>query len=258
MNRLEAFINTAVNSLWGIGVDAKKPIDWSQYKVVAHRGVHEKELAVENTLKAFDLAHKNGIWGIEFDVRLTQDMEPVIHHDPSCERIFKRPDIIIEQIPFVELRKEIPEIPHLNEIIEAYGKKTHLMIEIKEDPRTRKGLKEQVLKLLHGLSPEEDYHLLSLNPDYLESFKEIDPMCFVDVAWINFLETFKKNKDLGHGGISGFFPFFGQKQVQEFKSLGKKVGTGFIESKSALIKEHERGVDWIFTNHPLHLKRFSK
>lgn len=52
--------------------------------VVAHRGdsVH----APENTMAAFEQAVRLGADALEFDVRLTADGVPVVHHDPTVER----------------------------------------------------------------------------------------------------------------------------------------------------------------------------
>jgi len=51
-------------------------------KIISHRGEHDNISAIENTLPAFDNARANGVWGIEFDIRWTADLVPVIIHDP--------------------------------------------------------------------------------------------------------------------------------------------------------------------------------
>lgn len=49
------------------------------FEVIAHRGVPDK--APENSLEAFDRAFQLGAYGIEFDVRLASDGEPLVFHD---------------------------------------------------------------------------------------------------------------------------------------------------------------------------------
>jgi glycerophosphoryl diester phosphodiesterase len=52
--------------------------------VYAHRG--GAALAPENTMAAFARGMAEGADGLEFDVRLSRDGVPVVHHDPTLER----------------------------------------------------------------------------------------------------------------------------------------------------------------------------
>ncbi|HUF22932.1 MAG TPA: glycerophosphodiester phosphodiesterase [Vicinamibacterales bacterium] len=52
--------------------------------VYAHRG--GAALAPENTMAAFERGMAEGADGLEFDVRLSRDGVPVVHHDPTLER----------------------------------------------------------------------------------------------------------------------------------------------------------------------------
>ena len=53
--------------------------------IVAHRGASTHEL--ENTLKAFRLAHRQGADGVELDVRRTADGDIAVHHDASIPQL---------------------------------------------------------------------------------------------------------------------------------------------------------------------------
>ncbi|HEX6322619.1 MAG TPA: glycerophosphodiester phosphodiesterase [Vicinamibacterales bacterium] len=52
--------------------------------VYAHRG--GAALAPENTMAAFERGMAEGADGLEFDVRLSRDGVPVVHHDPTLDR----------------------------------------------------------------------------------------------------------------------------------------------------------------------------
>src|SRR5215203_531462 len=52
--------------------------------VFAHRG--GRALGPENTLAALDLGLVAGADGLEFDVRISRDGVPVLHHDPDLDR----------------------------------------------------------------------------------------------------------------------------------------------------------------------------
>ena len=54
-------------------------------KIVSHRGEHDNIGVYENTFAAFDRALAQGTWGIEFDVRWTRDLQPVVAHDPDLK-----------------------------------------------------------------------------------------------------------------------------------------------------------------------------
>ena len=60
--------------------------------IIAHRGA--SDLAPENTLAAFRRAIADGAEGIEFDVRLSKDGEPVVFHDATLRRISDRKNLV--------------------------------------------------------------------------------------------------------------------------------------------------------------------
>ncbi|HEY8164621.1 MAG TPA: glycerophosphodiester phosphodiesterase family protein [Gemmatimonadaceae bacterium] len=59
-------------------------LDQSRHPVVGHRG--NSAHAPENTLESFAQAIALGVDAIEFDVRLSSDAIPVVHHDPDVAR----------------------------------------------------------------------------------------------------------------------------------------------------------------------------
>ncbi|WP_052750123.1 glycerophosphodiester phosphodiesterase [Arsukibacterium sp. MJ3] len=250
-------LNNLANQLWRLSPACRIPANLARLKLVAHRGAYiagSNSPAPENTLAAFDRCLKHNIWGIELDIRLTQDGEPVAHHDPACGRLFQRPDLTIATTPFAKLRRELPQIPHLQEVIARYGKQLHLMIELKESWRERQPLQPQLTTLLAGLEPGEDYHLLSLKPDHLEGFRQLPPAALVDVALTNVKDTMRQNHALGHGAVAGSFALFGSSLIQQLQQAGKQIGTGQINHPAIMNREAARGIDWLFTDQPLRLQ----
>ena len=57
-------------------------------KIISHRGEHDNKDIFENTLSAFDQARDAGVGGIEFDLRWTKDLHPVVFHDTHLQRVF--------------------------------------------------------------------------------------------------------------------------------------------------------------------------
>lgn len=253
MNRIESLFNTAANVTWGLY--AKKQTYPSPVKIVAHRGVHENYLARENSREAFDLAIENQIWGIEFDVRWTKDDVPVIHHDADCQRIYNCANVI-GLSTFAELKEAAPEMRSLEEVILKYSSKIVLMIELKESLQGHPTRSDKLEKLLSRLIPRKHFYLLALDPAILESVTFVTKKAMMNVAWTDMADTLKKTQVFGHGAVSGHFLLMSPRRLAECRQNGIMTGTGFIETQGALYRELNRGIDFIFTNHPIRLKSF--
>lgn len=257
MTIIEKIFNFIIGSLFALW-PRPRPLQarLSKCRIVAHRGVHESQLAQENSMAAFDLALKNQIWAIETDVRFTANNVPVISHDPDCGRLFQRPDIVIDQTTAHQLKHEIPEVPTLEEVCASFGHRLHLMIEIKEDLRASPKKVEALKNELSKLNPVTDYHLLCLSPEYLEALTFAPKAAFMDVIWLDPKAVLTKNRDLQHGAVAGHFLFLPTNIVRRLQADGKKVGVGFLDSRNSLYREINRGADFVFTNHPLRLKSY--
>ena len=91
----------------------------------AHRGARAH--APENTIEAFTLALKLGATGIETDVWLTADGEPVCHHDGAVGgRLRRRP---IASLTRVQLPGHVPTLAELYDVV---GTEVPLSIDVKD------------------------------------------------------------------------------------------------------------------------------
>lgn len=252
-------LNKLANCLWALAPGTGTPVGNKSVKLVAHRGAHgpgTDGTVIENTLDAFNLARQVGAWGIEFDIRLTRDNEPVVTHDPHLGRLFQRPDIVIAETRFDALRKAVPQVPHLDEVVTRFGGKLHLMIEIKESWRQRPALPARIMQSLASLAPGRDYHLMSLVPDHLESFSDVPRDALVDIARTNTSRVLRQNLELGHRAFAGSFALIGSGHLQQLHAAGRQVGTGLVRNRRVLNREVQRGVEWIFTDAVVPLQRY--
>jgi glycerophosphoryl diester phosphodiesterase len=80
--------------------------------VWAHRGARRR--APENTLEAFRLALALGADGVELDARRSADGVVVVHHDIAAPGFG-----VLADRPFAELRAARPDIPTLDEALDA-------------------------------------------------------------------------------------------------------------------------------------------
>ncbi len=229
--------------------------DLKNIQIVAHRGCWNDKERLENTMAAFLASLRHDIWGIEFDIRWTQDNVPVIHHDTTTERVFGK-DILINQISFKNLRSELAQIPTLQELINIMGTKKHFMIELKTTPSVEQV--EILSSLLKPLTPEVDFHFISLDLDRFIPLSQYSPKCFVSIARTNMHKIFKESLRRELGGVTGQYLLLTDSMTKQCHANGIKVGTGFPDSQNLFFRETNRQVDWVFTNQAALLATYKK
>ncbi|MCF8038659.1 MAG: glycerophosphodiester phosphodiesterase [Desulfohalobiaceae bacterium] len=217
-------------------------------RLVSHRGEHDGTLVLENTLSAFEQAAVDRVWGIELDVNWTRDLQPVVHHDPSLTRVFGRNERI-DRLSLAELKAICPLIPTLQEVLERFGRRIHLMIELKAESYTDPERQNAVLQeSLSALRPGSDYHLLSLNPALFEMIPWVAARTWVHVAEFNIKEVSRLTLKKGFKGIAAHYALLSNTYRDRHHGQGQLVGTAYPDSKNCLFRELNRGVDWIFSN----------
>jgi glycerophosphoryl diester phosphodiesterase len=218
-------------------------------RIVAHRGEHDNRLTFENTLAAFDAAVAAGVWGIEFDIRWTRDFRPVVIHDEGLQRVFGVP-LTVAGATRAELRQRCPHVPSLSEVIRRYGGKAHLMVEIKQEPAPDPARQNRVLgELFSGLTPGQDFHLISLAPHLFRTLTFAPKSALVPIARWNPGKFGRLAVREGYGGLAGHYAVVGRSDIAQQHAAGRKVGTGYVRAPNCLFRELDRGVDWIFSNH---------
>ncbi len=221
-------------------------------QLIAHRGNHLQ--FTENTIEAFQSCLDSGVFGIEFDVRWTKDHEPIVLHDPTLSRVFKRNDFCPSKVTVKELKSKEPRIPTLKEVLELFSKKIHLMIELKTpvDNYAELSTKQQRLEnLLQTLTPGADFHIMSLDPKNFDLVPSIQKSALLSIAETNTKSVLKWTHELSLGGYTGHYALINESLLKKLKDLNFKTGTGFINSKNLLFRELHREVDYLFSNNPL-------
>ncbi|MEM9105012.1 MAG: glycerophosphodiester phosphodiesterase [Pseudomonadota bacterium] len=223
-------------------------------KIVSHRGEHGAHSIPENTMAAFRVAREAGVWGIEADIRWTADLVPMVIHDPDTVRVFGA-TVTVANTSFDDLRRQVPEVPTLAELVEEFGRYTHLMLELKDEIFPNIEEQKRVLNQhLSGLVPERDYHILALDPSLFETF-DIQPRhCCLPVAMANTGVMSRRTLSSGFGGLTGHYLLLNAGIQKMHEAAGQKVGTGFVRSRNCLYREINRGAEWIFSNDAVHLQ----
>lgn len=135
----------------------------------AHRGLHDKPRIPENSMAAFRAALERG-YGIEFDVHLLKDGGLAIIHDSLLKRTTgaegRIEDLTVDELKNYRLEGTEEVIPTFRELLELYGGKAPLIIELKPVESNHEALVDAAVAAMEGYS----------GPWCMESF---DPRCIM-------------------------------------------------------------------------------
>ena len=246
---LDSLVLRSVDALFALRAPVLPPRERLEAcRIVSHRGEHDNRAVFENTYAAFDPLRGSGVHGIEFDVRWTRDLVPVVFHDPDLRRLFDDPARLAD-LTWPELQHRRPEIPDLHSFVRRYADEFHLMCEVKFEPYPYPA--RQSGRLAEALQPAlaaGRCTVLSLVPEMFGALRDIPPEATMGVARANTAAISHDALAARRGGISGHYALVGTAHIEAHHAAGQRVGTGFPASKTVLYREIARGIDDIFTN----------
>ena len=259
MNLLHIVQRTVLNLIDAVYAKRPQPFPGRERlancQIVTHRGEHDGRTVFENTLAAFDAAMAAGVWGIECDLRWTKDLQPVINHDPDLTRVFGL-DIKISEVTLAELKSACDRVPSLEEVIQRYGKKMHIMLEIKDEYYPDPARQNRILTdKFSTLIPLEDFHIMTLRPRMFGVIDFVPKSTFIPIAQLNFLKLSKLARRENYCGMAGHFLFLTGALLKKHWDMEQKVGTGYVSSKNCLFRELNRDIEWIFSNNAADLQK---
>ena len=228
--------------------------------LISHRGEHDNVHVMENTLAAFDRAQRGGVWGLECDIRWTGDLVPVICHDATPGRVFGVDTLLadtpIAEVSFNELRRRASQIPSLRELVEQFGGKMHLMLELKQENWPDAAVQAEILRdELAPLMPGENYQMLSLDPDMFARLPFVSPRHCLPVAELNVGALSRYALAQGCAGIGGHYLLLNERLRLRHGEHDQRLGTGFPGSRNCLYRELNRGIEWVFSNNAVAMQR---
>jgi glycerophosphoryl diester phosphodiesterase len=158
--------------------------DWQTgFLDIAHRGA--SAAAPANTIAAFEKAVTLGADGIEFDVHLSADGVPVVIHDFAVDATTDGSGLVSE-MPLAQLKQldagsrfdpafTGERIPTLGEVLQAFGDRLLLNIELKSTSPRDNGLERAVVALVEERGLGKRVLFSSFNPFSLRRAKKIAP-----------------------------------------------------------------------------------
>ena len=232
--------------------------------VIAHRGASDD--APENTLSAFALALEQGADGLELDVTLSADGVPVVIHDDTLDRTTNGHGRV-GRYTLAELKgldagyadqfgaKFAGErLPMLDEVFAAFGQRTVINVELKQDRAPGRPLAPAVVKLIHDHGLAQRVIVSSFQFSNLKQVRSLDPALPIGllytvaaggaqlVRWL----TRALQPEAHHPGCYTLTA----EQVAWFHAHGLRVNTWTVNEANDLRRFAAAGVDALITNRP--------
>jgi glycerophosphoryl diester phosphodiesterase len=203
---------------------------------IGHRGAAGSR--PENTFSSFDYALQSGADFLEFDVQRTKDGELAVIHDPTVDRTTDGKGKV-SALTWKELRsldagswhsKEFAGevIPSFTEMLDKYGNKAGLLIELKK-PALYPGIEEQIAEELKSRNldkgPETRIIIQSFDRSSMEKIHSLLPSIPVGI-----LLNYKKKRMTGRE----------LEQIAKYASYINPKHT--IASRQLLDRIHQKGM----------------
>jgi glycerophosphoryl diester phosphodiesterase len=219
--------------------------------IIGHRGA--SAVAPENTLSAFTLALKQGAHGIELDVRLSADGQPIIIHDATFERttngVGQVAALTLNQINELLIDAE-HRVPTLDQVFEELGAQLLYNIELKTtkmgDPELVAAVSACILE--HNI--QEKVLISSFNPIAVRQVrKHLGPNVPVGLIRLTLLAKYfylGVAAEADHPNLA----LVSKGYMAWARSRGFRVHVWTVDDIHEAQRLSQLGVDAIITNHP--------
>jgi glycerophosphoryl diester phosphodiesterase len=239
---------------WETG--SRRPLD------IAHRGA--SAVAPANTLAAFEKALELGADGIEFDVHLSADGVPVVIHDFAVDATTDGSGRVAEMglAQLKQLDAGSPfdpafageRIPTLEEVLQAFGDRLLLNVELKSTSPRDNGLERAVLALVEQYKLESHVLLSSFNPFSLRRAKKIAPHIRVGLLYAPDLPLFLRRAWLAplfpHEARHPEHTMVDARTMRRARRRGYRVNVWTVDDPDEMRRLIDLGVNGIITNTP--------
>ncbi|MDX2034486.1 MAG: glycerophosphodiester phosphodiesterase [Blastocatellia bacterium] len=228
--------------------------------VIAHRGASAYE--PENTLRAFELAIRQGAQMIEMDLHATADRRVVVIHDETLDHTTDRTGRI-DQLSFEEVRRADAgrgeRVPSLEETLDLTRGRVRLYLEIK-DPRAA----AETLRIVRDRRLQDEVMIASFDIELMARLgREVSD---IELGIILGTETLNPRIRLREA-----FPWIALRHInyqtlcmqvelchawlaRRAKAHGKRLFVWTADAPTQFERMRDRGVDGIVTNRPDQLR----
>lgn len=228
--------------------------------VYAHRGFSGE--FPENTLLAFEKALEIGCEGIELDVQLSCDGEPVILHDETLDRTTNgtgfAKDFTARELGKLKIKDEFKQclskehIPTLREYFELIsGTSIITNIELKTGVFKYPGIEEKVISLVREFRLENRIQYSSFNHYSLQRCQKIEPDAyygFLIYSWL--IDAGAYVKRLGGTSVNACSEYLSKDIIKEIHTQGI-IAQAYTPNEPELMHWLcQNDVDVLISNYP--------
>src|SRR5579871_4647557 len=209
--------------------------------LLGHRGARAVRSIPENTIASFDRALADGCDGFEFDVRLSEDEEAVICHDPKVS------GYDVARTP----AKQVSQLPRLRDVLQRY-RDSFLDIELKV-----KGLERITLDLFLRDKPRRGFVVSSFQPGVLKSVHALDATIPLGLI-CEFKNQLRLWNELPVQYVIPRLDLAEPELIRKIKGCGKKVIVWTVNDPADMRRFADYGVEGIISDDPSLLCRTLK
>ena len=200
--------------------------------LLGHRGSRCDRSVRENTFGAFDLALEHGCDGFEFDVRLSSDRVPVVCHDAKFR------GLSISRT----LASRLQELPTLEAVLQRYGSRAFLDIELKVS-----GIERHLLRLLSTHPPKKGFVVSSFLPRVLLELRSLDTAVPLALICEN-TRQLQRWRDLPIEIVIAHQSLVTRSLSRDVHKAGKCLWAWTVNRASTMARLAEWGVDGIISD----------
>ena len=199
--------------------------------LLGHRGARAVRSIPENTIASFDRALADGCDGFEFDVRLTEDEDAVVCHDPKVS------GYEVSRTP----AKQLSQLPRLRDVLQRY-RDSFLDIELKV-----KGLERIMLDLFLRHKPRRGFVVSSFQPGVLKSVHALDATVPLGLI-CEFKNQLRLWNELPVQYVIPRLDLAEAEWIRKIKGAGKKIIVWTVNDPADMKRFAECGVDGIISD----------
>ncbi len=229
----------------------------AQTQIIAHRGYWQTNPpTTENSLKALENAKNLGIYGAEFDVRMTKDGVLVINHDEHHGKM-EVSDTDFKTLEKLKLSNG-EKLPTLKDYLKQGKKYASLKLIVEIKPAKTAELENEIVRktiqTIKDLKLESQSGFISFSLNICKEIKKLEPKFKVQYLEGNLSP--QQIKTEGLDGIDYHYSVFEKNPtwISEANSLGLITNSWTVNDLEVYNKLKEQGIKFITTNIPDQLK----
>lgn len=210
--------------------------------------------APENTMASMYKAMELAVDGFEFDIQLSKDGVPIVIHDNTLERTTngtgKVSDFTLKELQELDAGNG-EKIPSLEEVVNLFGKKTKLFIELKAEDSVKPVLEVLKNSVENSGFSYEQFFICSFNHFHITEVIKKIPAIRCCALFVGIPVTLAQiAKDAGAWAISTAIHHTNRKLVLDAHDKGLKSMLWTANTKEEIALAHSLKADGIFSNYP--------